>query len=113
MISFQINTDKLHILKTKSNIEKKNLKNVGFVLAVYSLITRLKNKIYQISSCRLLFDCWVPRDVERFDSFLVIGSVRVLWKDLQSRVAILTGAVDAKALWFCICYTQRQCLVFK
>lgn len=86
---------------------------MGFVLVVYPLVIRLKNKIYQISSCRLVFDCWVPRDMERFDSFLVIRFVEVLWKDLQSHVAILTGAVDAKGLWLCICYTQRQCLVLK
>lgn len=62
MISFQINIDKLHILKTQSNSEKKK-KGVGFVSAVYPLVIRLRNRISQIGS------------------YLIAG-LHVTWKDL-------------------------------
>lgn len=91
----------------------KKKEKVGFVLAVYPLVIRLRNRIYQISCCRLIFDCWVTRDMGRFDSFLVIRFVRILWKDLQSPAAMLMSAKNAKGLWLCIYYTQRQCLVLK
>lgn len=86
---------------------------MGFVLAVYPGVIRLKNRIYQISSCRLLFDCWVACDMERLDSFLVIRFVTILWKDLQSLAVMLMSAIDAKGFWLCIHYTQRQSLVLK
>jgi len=50
--------------------------------------------------------------MERFNSFLVIRLVRILWKDLQSLAVMLMSAIDAKGLWLCIYYTQRQRLVW-
>lgn len=93
MFCFQINIGKLHILKTQIKKEW-----IGFVLAVYSLVISLRNRIYQIRCCKVIFDCWVARDMERFDSFLVITFVRISLKDLQSLAMMLMSAIDAKGL---------------